>query len=218
MQEKLDALWEETIKINNLYFKKNGLMPIFGGGKIYKPKIMFVFINPTHKNTSSDPDWTGPRFPFIGTKQVWRVFYKSGLFDSSLLKIIENGDWTENFANDVLKFLQIKSFYLTNIVKSTGEDSSLPEAKKVNLFLPLLKKEIYLVQPEYIVTFGLIPFESLTGRKIKLGEYYKKFTKTGKLQFYNIENEKAKIIPCYFPVGRGNPKRAIEILKAINLL
>src|SRR3989338_243315 len=118
MQEKLDALWEETIKINNLYFKKNGLMPIFGGGKIYKPKIMFVFINPTHKNTSSDHDWTGPRFPFIGTKQVWRVFYKSGLFDSSLLKIIENGDWTENFANDVLKFLQIKSFYLTNIVKS----------------------------------------------------------------------------------------------------
>ena len=217
MQEKLDALWEETIKINNLYFKKNGLMPIFGSGKIYKPKIMFVFINPTHKNTSSDPDWTGPRFPFIGTKQIWRIFHRSGLFDDELMHEINNSSiWSVEFTNKVLNFLQKQEFYITNIVKWTGEDATLPDSEKINLFLPTLEKEIEIVQPEYIVTFGLIPFERLTKQKIKLKNYYSEVINNKKLKFYLFKS--SKIIPCYFPVGRGDPKKSVEILKLVKEL
>ena len=81
-------------------------------------------------------------------------------------------------------------------------------------------REIELVQPKYIVTFGLIPFESITGRKIKLGDYYSKVMENKKLEFFeaNCNSFKAKVIPCYFPVGRGNPKKAIELLRLINCL
>lgn len=85
-------------------------------------------------------------------------------------------------------------------------------------------KEIEIVQPEYIVTFGLIPFERLTGKKIKLSEHYLDINKNKKLKFYELKinsfktTSKIKVIPCYFPVGRGNPRRAVEILKMVNAL
>ena len=64
-------------------------MPILGGGKEDNPDNMFIFINPTHKNQSSSKEWKGSRYPFIGTRQVWRIFHKAGLFDNGLMKRIE---------------------------------------------------------------------------------------------------------------------------------
>lgn len=196
-------------------------MPILGNGKTYKPKIMFVFINPTIRNISSSKTWVGPRFPFIGTKQVWRIFCKAGLFDERLLNHInENSTWSINFTNRVLDYLKNREFYLTNIVKWTGSDARLPESKKIKLFLPVLENEIELVKPEYIVTFGLIPFENLTRTKIKLSRYYETVMKKRELEPISIQinNFKTKVIPCYFPIGRGNPKRAIELLKLVDKL
>lgn len=178
---------------------------------------MFVFINPTKRNISSDKKWKGPRFPFIGTKQVWRIFHRAGLFDDELMQQINNSsNWSVEFTNKVLEFLKKKEFYITNIVKWTGQDATLPDSEKIKLFLPILENEIGLVQPEYILTLGLIPFEKLTGQKIKLADYYEKITRSGKLEFYN--HNSTKIIPCYFPIGRGNPGKAVEILKMVKKL
>ncbi|MBI4139550.1 hypothetical protein HY483_01165 [Candidatus Woesearchaeota archaeon] len=217
----LEDLWTEVHSINNQHFPENDLMPILGNGKTNNPKIMFVFINPTHANSSSRKDWKGPRFPFIGTKAVWRIFHRAGLFDYDLMKEIEiSKTWSIDFTNKVLDFLKSKSLYITNIVKWTGEDATLPNKEKIKLFLPILKKEIEIVQPEYIITFGLIPFENLTGQKIKLGDYYNKVIVDKKIKWYEktFKNTSTKIIPCYFPVGRGNPKRATEMLRLINKL
>ena len=68
----LNELWRYVTELNREYFPENELMPILGNGKTYKPKLMFVFINPTGRNTSSVKIGRR-RFPFIGTKQVWRV-------------------------------------------------------------------------------------------------------------------------------------------------
>ena len=214
----LNELWARVEQVNRTHFPGNALAPILGGGQVSKPKAMFVFINPTVRNVSSDLDWQGPRFPFIGTKQVWRVFYRAGLFDSELMQQIESvSDWSVEFTGKVLKFLQDRGLYLTNIVKWTGYDSTLPGSNKIRLFLPVLEREIELVQPQYIVTLGLIPFESLVGRKIRLGDYHAEVMRTGELQFYNLAvgSADARVVPSFFPVGRGDPKRAVEILKLV---
>ncbi len=214
--QTLEDLWQEVHTINKKHFPENNLMPILGNGRTDNPKIMFVFINPTHANSSSRKEWKGPRFPFIGTKAVWRIFHRAGMFDDYLMKEIEiSKTWSLDLTNRVLDFLKQKSFYITNIVKRTGEDATLPNAKKIKLFLPVLEREIEIVKPEYIVTFGIIPFENLTGRKIILGHYYDKVMAGKKIKWYEktFRNTSTKIIPCYFPVGRGNPKRAVELLK-----
>lgn len=217
----LNELWRYVTELNREYFPENELMPILGNGKTYKPKLMFVFINPTARNTSSGKNWQGPRFPFIGTKQVWRVFNRAGLLEDKLISRIDTEpNWSIELAGEVLQFLRGNGFYLTNIVKWTGHDATLPEPKKIKLFLPVLEREIELVKPEYIVTFGLIPFRSLVKQPIKLSRYYINAVKSGKLKTYDllINATKTKVIPCYFPVGRGNPERAVELLRLINRL
>ena len=214
---QLVRLWQQVEEINKKHFPDNTLVPIVGNGKTTKPKFMFVFINPTKKNISADRNWQGPRFPFIGTKQVWRIFHRAGLFDDALMAHIEKKAWTPAFTDTVLEFLKAQEFYFTNIVKWTGHDATLPDAKKIELFLPLLKEEIKLVQPQYIVTFGLIPFERLTDTKIKLGEYYTTAVAQQKLTPYPlaVNGVQTQVIPCYFPIGRGDPKKAVVLLQLL---
>jgi DNA polymerase len=217
----LDNLWKYTYDLNKINFPNNERMPVFGNGRLSAPKFMFVFINPTRRNISSDPHWRGPRFPFVGTKQIWRVFHRAGFFDSILMEEInKNSDWSFSFASRVLDFMKEQRFYFTNIVKWTGKDAALPDSKKISIFLPVLEREIEIVKPEYIVAFGLIPFERLTGQKIKLGEYYADAKKRNALKLYSLSSTRLtpNVIPCYFPIGRGNPARAVDILKMLHKL
>jgi DNA polymerase len=213
---KLQDIWKKVDKLSKKF--PSDYNPILGNGKCYRPKFLLVFINPTKANISSHPGWPGFRAPFIGTKPVWRVLHKAGWFNDQLIKVINASDtWSPRFADIVYKSLARRGLYLTNIVKWTGETAELPKAKKIRAYLPLLKKEIEIVKPKYIITMGLIPFEYLTGRKIKLGEYYKEAMKTKKLKAYDLKigSKTYKVIPCYFPVGRGEPKKAVEILKLL---
>lgn len=213
---RLKDLWKEVDKLSKKFPSK--YRPIMGNGKCKNPKFMLVFINPTKANISSHPGWPSFRAPFIGTKPVWRVLHKAGWFNSQLMKVIEASDtWSPRLAKIIYASLARRGLYLTNIVKWTGETAELPKAKKIKAYLPLLKKEIKIVKPKYIVTMGLIPFENLTGHKIKLGEYYKEAMKTKKLKTYDlkIDSKTYKVIPSYFPVGRGEPKKAVEIFKLL---
>jgi uracil-DNA glycosylase family 4 len=139
------------------------------------------------------------------------------MFDDELIEKINHHSksWSLEFTDKVLNFLRSKSFYLTNIVKWTGHDAALPNSEKIKLFLPILEKEIEIVQPQYILAFGLIPFENLTKRKIKLKNYYSDVMLDQKLKFFDMKygDLRTKIVPCYFPIGRGNPKKSVDILK-----
>ena len=85
--------------------------------------------------------------------------------------------------------------------------------------MPLLIREVEIVSPKYLVTFGSIPFKYLTGKTITLGDYYDQVVRQGlHPEEVQIGSAKVEVIPCYFPVGRGNPQRAVEILKLVNLL
>lgn len=219
-RENLEQLWEEVRELNRTHFPEHRLAPILGGGRKINPRIVFVFINPTARNISSDPNWPGPRYPFIGTKQVWRVFHRAGLLEDSLIsRIEESAVWPVALAKEVEASLQRRGFYLTNLVKWTGPDGSLPDRKKIDLFLPLLVREIEILSPQYIVTFGSLPYRCLTGKAITLGDYYHRAMGEGIVpEEVLIGSVRTGIVPCYFPVGRGNPRRAVEILKLVNLL
>ncbi len=214
----LEELWTYTKILHSEYFPESKQKPIMAGGKLHKPRYMFVFINPTYRNISSDPNWTGKRRPWTGTKYIWKIFKNAGHLDESLLsEITKRKKWDTTFADKVYSHLTERGFYFTNIVKWTGEDAALPNNDKIKTFLPVLQKEIELVDPEYIVTFGLIPFNALVGEKIKLGDYYDAVNAEGQIKLYKFKlNCKSyNVIPCYFPVGRGNPKRATEILSLL---
>jgi len=223
----LRSLWSHVDKIDRDNFPGSGLAPIYGGGREKSPDFMFIFINPTRRNISSEPSWTGPRFPFIGTKQVWRVFHKAGLFDDGLLAYIEsNPRWSVSFADKVRDFLDSNSLYISNVVKSTGADAALPDSAKIDLFLPALKREIEIVKPRYIVAMGLIPFSTLTGQKIKLADYHSEALAKKRLGAFKVSFGEgsgsryvsSEVIPCYFPVGRGSPKKAAELLSLLRRL
>ncbi len=217
----LDDLWKEVDDLNRRYFPGNVLQPILGGGRTCRPKVMFVFINPTGRNLGSDRQWRGPRFPFIGTAQVWRVFHRAGLFDDGLMELIDKKrEWSPEFTGKVLRFLRKKSFYFTNLVKWTGRDATLPDQEKIQLFLPILEKEIEIVRPGYIVTFGLLPFESIARRKIRLHDYYTEAMKKKRLTPLEVDigSMRKSVVPCYFPVGRGSPEKAVDLLRLVGSL
>ncbi|MBD3318885.1 hypothetical protein GF342_03165 [Candidatus Woesearchaeota archaeon] len=214
----LEELWAEVYTLNRRIDPGNTLIPIVGNGQTKIPKAMFVFINPTIRNSSSSPSWKGPRFPFVGTRQVWGVFFRAGLFDEELYYRIKHGtDWSLGFTRAVLNHLKKRSFYFTNIVKWTGSDAALPSTKKIATFLPILQREIEIVKPKMIVTFGHIPFTHLTKKKIVFEEYYQKVMREDTISSFDCQvcPCDARVVPCYFPVGRGNPLRAVHILSKL---
>ena len=57
---------------------------IYNGGCLEHPNICFVFMNPTKRNIASLKTWKGLKSPWIGTKNVWSLFYALDLIDESL--------------------------------------------------------------------------------------------------------------------------------------
>lgn len=215
----LDELWYEVKKVTKEHYPKNNLAPILGNGLTERPKFMIVFINPTARNISSNPKWQGPRYPFIGTKHIWSFFNKIGIIDDNLLEEIKDNykSWSYDFTYKVLNQLQKKKVYLTNIVKNTGDNADLPQSKDISLYLPYFLREIEIVNPEYVITFGLIPTKPLLNKIIKLSDYidYLRQNNKPKIEKITINNKPFKVIPCYYPIGRGNPDKAIEILEHV---
>jgi len=211
--DSLDSLWLKIDDCKECRSKNNKLKHILGNGCTKNPKFCFIFINPTHRNISSKPDYKGPRSPFLGTKEVWKVFVNSKLLNKSFLE--KTKEWNKETIDYVLNELKNKRYYMTNIVKCTRPNADLPKSKEVNEKLEILKEEISIVDPELIVTFGIIPFKAITGISLKLKDHLEKQNKSKSLILYDsieINNKRYKVFPCYFPVGRGNPKKAAEIL------
>jgi DNA polymerase len=166
MRPELQVLWKEVDNCEDCKNSGNKLQHVLGGGKELNPKIMFIFINPTYRNITSRPDYSGRRFPFVGTKEIWKTFVAAKLLDEQILSETNNAEF-------VINVIAEKEFYFTNVVKCTKEDAILPEISIINKKIELLLKEINIVQPKLIVAFGILPFKLLTGKKLKLSKYYK---------------------------------------------
>lgn len=210
------TLEELNIKYDRLQ-KKYGektLKSIYNGGCSNNPDICFVFMNPTGRNIASSPDWTGPRSPWLGTKNIWDLFYAVDLFNEELYKEIKNkkpNEWDIDFCNKVYGEVTKNNYYITNLAKCTQADARVLNDSVFKDYLKLFEKEIELINPKKIVLFGNQVSSIFLGEKISVSQVRKQeFTKT-------IGKNRYKCYSVFYPVGNGrfNIDKSIEDIKWI---
>ena len=76
----LDELVLEYNKLQKKYGDPSFDSITFGGCK-NNPDICFVFMNPTARNITASKEWTGIKSPWVGTKNIWDLFYWTNLLE-----------------------------------------------------------------------------------------------------------------------------------------
>ena len=210
---KINELNAEYDKLQQKYGAKN-LTSIYNGGCINSPNICFVFMNPTGKNIASDPNWQGRRSPWIGTKNIWKLFYRIGLLDGEIYESImakKPLDWDEKFAGLVYDNVEKHKYFITNLGKCTQVDARILPNSVYTQYLDLLCKEIEIVNPKIIITLGNQVSSIILDKNISVSQCRKQYFQK------NIAGKNYKVYPVYYPIGNGmmNIDKAIEDLKFI---
>jgi uracil-DNA glycosylase len=112
----------------------------------------------------------------------------------------------------------LRRLYITNVVKVAWPDSAAPSAAAVRHLTPLLLRELEIVQPRRVIAFGTLPFHALTRQRLKMRDAYAAVTEMGSLPTFRVFGDchlNAPVYPCYFPIGHGQQRRALEMLRAI---
>ena len=209
----LDDLKNEYDKLQLKYGAKN-LDSIYNGGCVDNPDLCFVFMNPTGKNIASSKSWKGLKSPWIGTKNIWDLFYKLNLLDQAIYNKINNikaSDWTEEFAFEVYENVKKYRYFITNLGKCTQEDARLLPNSVYKEYLDLLLKEIEIINPKIVILFGNQVSSIVLNEKISVSTCRKReFIK-------EINGKKYRFYSVFYPVGNGrfNIDKSIEDIKYI---
>lgn len=204
----LESLNKEYDKLQKKYGDKN-LDSIYNGGCTVNPDICFVFMNPTGKNIASSKEWNGLKAPWIGTKNIWDLFYATNLLDKDIydkIKSIKGSDWTTAFAECVYGNITKHKCFITNLGKCTQIDARPLPDKVYKEYLNLLEKEISIVNPKVVILFGNQVSSIALNEKISVSQSRKKLFKKV------INNKTYKCYSVYYPVGNGrfNIDKSIE--------
>lgn len=210
---KLEDLNQEYDKMQQEYGAPE-LDSIYNGGCTTNPDICFVFMNPTGKNIASVKTWHGRKSPWLGTKNIWKLFYNVNLLTEDTYQQIMNKkpkDWDYAFCDYVYNELEQKKVFITNLGKCTQVDARPLSDEVLNKYLDLLLKEIDIVKPKIIITFGNQVSSIILNTKISVSQ-------SRKMPYeLDINKTKYKVYPVYYPVGNGifNIDKAIEDIKWI---
>lgn len=210
---KLEDLKIEYDKLQKKYGAKE-LDSIYNGGCTEEPDICFVFMNPTGRNIASSKEWKGIKSPWIGTKNIWDLFYKLDLLREEVymqIKAIKGCEWTEEFAKEVYEDVKKHKYFITNLGKCTQVDARPLPNSVYEEYLDLLKKEIEIIAPKVIVLFGNQVSSIVLDKKISVSQYRKT------LFTAKINKKNYKLYSVYYPVGNGrfNIDKSIEDIKWI---
>lgn len=205
----LEELYEKYDRLQKKYGDKS-LHSIYFGGKKENPNICFVFMNPTAGNIAAEKDWDGPRYPWLGTKNIWKLFNKLELLDDNILEEIESKkklDWTKEFSEKVYKNIENHDIYITNLAKCTQIDARPLKDDYYKEYLKLFMKEMSIVKPKRIVLFGNQVSSIVLGEKIKVSEVRRKKFECNGYEMYSV----------FYPVGNGrfNMDKSIEDISYI---
>lgn len=210
---KINELNNEYDKLQLQYGAKE-LKSIYNGGCINNPDFCFIFMNPTGKNIASNPNWKGRRSPWIGTKNIWKLFYKIGLLDEKIYICImtkKPQEWDEAFADLVYDNVEKHKYFITNLGKCTQVDARVISNSVYSKYLDLLYKEIEIVNPKIIITLGNQVSSIVLNKKISVSQCRK--------QSFSIKifGKDYSVYPVYYPIGNGmlNIDKSIEDLKYI---
>lgn len=204
-------LLENYNNLQKIYGEKT-LDPIIGGGQEYNPEICFIFMNPTGRNIASEKTWKSLKYPWIGTKNVWKLFLGIDRFDKDLFQEIKDKkpyNWDYSFAEKVYEEVRNKRMYLTNLAKCTQLDARPLPNSVFKEYRDLLLEELSIVKPEKIVVLGNQVSSILLERNISVSKERK--------NIYDMEvlGITRKILSTYYPVGQGqrNMDKAVEDIK-----
>jgi len=190
------------------------LSSIYGAGCLQNPDVCFVFMNPTGKNIAANPQWHGLRAPWIGTKNVWKLFSKLNLISSDLFQSIQTmhaTEWTPDFAQLIYQDITDHRIYITNLSKSTQTDARALSNNIFRKYLPGFHQEISIIKPKCIIAFGNQVSSIILNEVIKVSQ-------TRKKGFSLIINKSSfSVYPTYYPVGQGmrNIDKAVEDIRWI---
>ena len=204
----LEDLKIEYDKLQLKYGAKE-LDSIYNGGCVDNPDICFVFMNPTGRNIASSKSWNGLKSPWIGTKNIWDLFYELDLLDKDIydkIKQIKGSEWTEDFADVVYDNVKKYKYFITNLGKCTQIDARPLSDAIYKKYLKLFEKEIEIINPKVIILFGNQVSSIVLDKKISVSQCRKqKFIKT-------IKGKKYDCYPVFYPVGNGrfNIEKSIE--------
>ena len=215
---KLKSIYDKFDNCPRCKKEKNNLNHILGGGKFKNPKFLFLFINPTYHNISSHKNYSGNRrYPFIGVRYFWKLFTEVGFINKDIIDDIYGNGWQIEHENKIENNLVKSEIYISNLVKCTQPHPVNPTRNVIEQDSPLLKEEIKIVNPKYIIAFGKLTVKIITGLDVRLSDYLNDI-ETGEykaLKSINILDKRYKVLPCFFPVGRGNSSKALKTLKYI---
>ena len=209
----LSDLTKKYDKLQLKYGAKE-LDSIYNGGCDHNPNICFVFMNPTGRNIASSKEWKGLKSPWIGTKNIWDLFYKLNILDIDIynkIKSIKGNDWTEEFATEVYDNVKKYKYFITNLGKCTQIDARPLKNSVYKEYLNLLEKEIEIINPKVIVLFGNQVSSIVLNKKISVSQCRKKLFKK------IINNKEYNCYSVFYPVGNGrfNIDKSIEDIKWI---
>lgn len=198
-----------------LKYGEKSLAPIYGAGCIKKPKILFLFMNPTGRNVSAQKERKGMRAAWLGTKNIWKLFLAVGVISKPAFTSIQNykpNQWTTKFCQQVYQELSQNKIYVTNLAKCTQIDARPLHNDIFRAYLEAIEKEIALVQPTHIVSFGNQVSSLLLRKNIKVSDY-----QGNDHEVFEIHWTKYKVYPTFYPVGQGmrNIDKAIQRIKII---
>lgn len=180
------------------------------GGCTKNPNICFVFMNPTGKNIAANKEWKGIKSPWIGTKNVWKLWKECGLLKNETYESIQKkkgSDWTEEFANEVYEELRKNKIFVTNLAKCTQKDARALKDDIYKQYLKLFWMEMEIVKPRVIILFGNQVSSIILNEKISVSTVRKKEFFYNNYQLYSV----------FYPVGNGifNMDKAIEDINYI---
>lgn len=204
-------------KFNTLQiqFGDKDLKSIYGAGCIRSPKFFLIFMNPTGRNVSANSKWKGIRAPWIGTKNIWKLLYEAGLLSKDFFgktQTLKPTEWTPKFTEELYSHLAKNKIYITNFAKCTQLDARPLKNGVFHAYRELLLKEIEMIRPKKIITFGNLVSSLLLEKPIKVSEY-----SGTKHENLNIENVQHLVYPTYYPVGQGlrNITKSIERMRCV---
>lgn len=213
MQLQLQQLFKDFDKLHLKHGDCN-YHSIYGAGCIKSPKFMFVFMNPTGRNLSANKSWRGIRAPWIATKNVWKIFFELNMISKKnfdFIKSAKANDWSVDFANKLYEEIAKNKVYITNLAKCTQIDARPLKDYVFKEYLELIFKEIDIIKPKYIVSFGNQVSSILLSKNISISKLENEF------ETLLVKDKKYKVFPVYYPVGQGmrNMLKAISKIKSI---
>lgn len=125
------------------------------------------------------------------------MFYSLGYISEQRyidIKKFKPEQWSIDFSKDVYKELDNNMVYITNLAKCTQLDARPLPNTVFKEYLELMYREIEVVNPKYIVSFGNQVSSILLKKNISVSEYIDSHEEL-------VINDKVyKVYPTYYPV------------------